>query len=58
MSLYGQAESVVKEPGEWINIGDTIAYAGNTSDTDIEGIYFEIRHKGTPINPKRWCTGR
>ncbi|GAA3929311.1 murein hydrolase activator EnvC family protein [Litoribacillus peritrichatus] len=58
MSLYGQAESVIREPGEWVNIGDTIAYTGNTSDTDIDGIYFEIRHKGTPINPKRWCTGR
>ncbi|MFC3152334.1 murein hydrolase activator EnvC family protein [Litoribrevibacter euphylliae] len=58
MSLYGQAESVVREPGEWINRGDVIAYAGNTSDTDIEGIYFEIRKQGTPINPKRWCTGR
>lgn len=58
MSLYGQAESVVREPGEWINRGDVIAYTGNTSDTNIEGIYFEIRKQGTPINPKRWCTGR
>lgn len=58
MSLYGQAESVIREPGEWINRGDVIAYTGNTSDTDIEGIYFEIRQQGTPINPKRWCTGR
>jgi septal ring factor EnvC (AmiA/AmiB activator) len=58
MSLYGQAESVIREPGEWINRGDVIAYTGNTSDSDIEGIYFEIRKQGTPINPKRWCTGR
>ena len=58
MSLYGQAESVIREPGEWVNRGDVIAYTGNTSDTNIEGIYFEIRKQGTPVNPKRWCTGR
>jgi septal ring factor EnvC (AmiA/AmiB activator) len=58
MSLYGQAESVVAEPGEWINRGDTIAFTGNTSDTGINGIYFELRHQGKPLNPKRWCTAR
>jgi septal ring factor EnvC (AmiA/AmiB activator) len=58
MSLYGQAESVLLEPGEWVNRGDTIAYTGNTGDLDIEGIYFEIRKNGIPTNPKRWCTGR
>jgi len=55
MSLYGHNEVLLKEPGEWVRSGDTIAHAGNSGGQKHAGVYFEIRHKGKPTNPKRWC---
>ena len=55
MSLYGQNESLLKEPGDWVERGDVIALAGNSGGkTKNPALYFEIRAHGKPQNPKKW----
>jgi septal ring factor EnvC (AmiA/AmiB activator) len=54
MSLYAHNQSLLTEPGEWINAGDTIATVGNSGGRKQAGLYFEIRHNGEPSNPQRW----
>jgi septal ring factor EnvC (AmiA/AmiB activator) len=55
MSLYAHNQSLLKEPGEWIAAGESIATVGNSGGLSHAGLYFEIRNKGKPQNPKKWC---
>lgn len=54
MSLYAHNEVLLKEPGEWVESGDTIARSGDSGGQQAAGLYFEIRHKGTPADPAVW----
>jgi len=58
MSLYAFNQSLYKETGDWVNAGDTLATLGNSGGRDKAGLYFEIRKKNKPLNPKRWCKKR
>ncbi len=55
LSLYGHNESLFKAAGEWVDAGDVIASVGNSGGQARSGLYFEIRRKGKPQNPTRWC---
>jgi len=55
MSLYGHNESLLREPGEWVNAGDPVATVGDSGGNAQSGLYFEIRHDGRPQDPARWC---
>lgn len=55
LSLYGHNESLFKSAGEWVEAGDIISSIGNTGGQQKSGLYFEIRKKGRPQNPTRWC---
>ena len=55
MSLYGHNEALLREPGEWVNAGDSVATVGNSGGHARSGVYFEIRHEGRPQDPARWC---
>lgn len=55
MSLYAHNQSLLKETGEWIKAGEAIATVGSSGGQQHTGLYFEIRHKGKPINPSQWC---
>jgi len=55
LSLYGHNEVLNKEPGDWVESGEIIAYSGRNTEQSISGLYFELRHQGKPINPSRWC---
>ncbi|MFE8070815.1 peptidoglycan DD-metalloendopeptidase family protein [Marinobacteraceae bacterium S3BR75-40.1] len=54
MSLYGQNESLLKSPGDWVRAGETIALSGNSGGARQPGLYFEIRKGGKPRNPLKW----
>lgn len=58
MSLYGHNESLYKEVGEWVDSGEVIATTGASGGQTKSGLYFELRHRGRPINPLRWCAGK
>lgn len=54
MSLYGYNESLRKEVGDWVSAGETIATSGSSGGQKTAALYFELRLKGKPINPKAW----
>jgi septal ring factor EnvC (AmiA/AmiB activator) len=55
MSLYGYNQSLLKKPGDWVVDDEVIAYAGDTGGQRVPSVYFEIRHRGEPLNPVLWC---
>jgi septal ring factor EnvC (AmiA/AmiB activator) len=55
MSLYGHSESLFKDVGDWVEAGEVIGKVGDTGGREMSGLYFEIRHLGTPVDPARWC---
>ncbi len=58
MSLYGYNQSLLREPGEWVGKGDSIATVGDSGGQAKTGLYFEIRRAGQPLDPTRWCSSR
>lgn len=58
MSLYGQSESLFKQTGDWVQAGEVIATAGDSGGQPVSGIYFEIRSRGKPVNPAKWCSSK
>jgi len=54
MSLYGNNKSLVKDTGDWVSAGETIAYSNESSTKNESGLYFEIRKNGKPLNPSQW----
>lgn len=55
MSLYAHNQSLMAEVGEWVNAGSTIATVGSSGGQESATLYFEVRHKGKPVNPASWC---
>lgn len=58
MSLYGHNESLFKQAGDWVQSGEVIATAGDSGGQPVSGVYFEIRSRGKPINPSKWCSDK
>ena len=58
MSLYAFNQSLYKSVGDWVDAGDILATVGNSGGRDKPGLYFEIRNKDKPVNPKKWCKKR
>jgi septal ring factor EnvC (AmiA/AmiB activator) len=58
MSLYGQNQALYKEVGEWVDSGEVVATSGASGGQTNAGLYFELRHKGRPENPVKWCAGK
>ena len=54
MSLYGHNQALLKQAGESVLAGETIALLGQSGGQNRPNLYFEIRHKGKPINPVNW----
>jgi len=54
LTLYAHNQLLLKEVGDWVQRGDTIAQAGSSGGLADSALYFEIRHNGTPQDPKRW----
>ncbi len=55
LSLYGHNESLFKKAGDWVEPGDIIGSVGNSGGQSRPALYFEIRKKGKPQNPSKWC---
>ena len=57
LSLYGGNETLLKSVGDWIDGGDTVATSGASGGQKVPGLYFELRVKGQPVNPRGWMKG-
>ena len=55
MTLYAFNESLYKVVGDNVATGDEIATVGHSGGRTQSGLYFEIRKKGKPVNPIKWC---
>lgn len=51
LSLYGQAQSLLKNVGDPVKEGEVIALSGKSGGLAQSGLYFEIRHQGLAVNP-------
>ena len=58
MSLYGYNQDLRNNVGDAVKAGEVIATVGNNGGHNQSGLYFEIRHQGTPVNPLHWCKAR
>lgn len=54
MTLYANAEALLKQVGESIRGGETVATVGNSGGNAESGLYFEMRHEGKPFDPLTW----
>ncbi len=55
MSLYGHNRSLNRAVGDQVQQNDLIAYMGDTAGLRSAALYFEIRHRGEPKDPLKWC---
>jgi septal ring factor EnvC (AmiA/AmiB activator) len=54
LSVYGNNEALLKQPGDAVAAGDPIATVGSTGGSAETGLYFELRHLGKAFDPLRW----
>jgi murein hydrolase activator len=52
VTVYAHNEALLKTVGDVVKAGDTIAEAGNTGGQLDSALYFEIRHRGVPLDPQ------
>lgn len=55
MSIYSHNQGLYKDRGDHVDTRELIAEVGSSGGNSEPGLYFEIRHKGKPVNPARWC---
>lgn len=58
MTLYGHNEALLKKVGDQVAAGETLALAGNSGRAGDPALYFEIRHRGEPVNPQGWMLAK
>lgn len=56
LSIYGYNDAMLKQVGDSVRGGDSIATAGNSGGNPESGLYFELRHQGQPIDPLKWVS--
>ncbi|MFK7995154.1 MAG: murein hydrolase activator EnvC [Granulosicoccus sp.] len=54
MTLYGGNRTVIPSKGAWVESGSTIAKVGDSGGQNTSGLYFEIRHNATALDPQDW----
>ena len=56
MSLYGNNETLLKQAGDAVKTGDTLAGVGNSGGIADSGLYFELRYQSKPFDPLPWIS--
>ncbi|WP_018988251.1 murein hydrolase activator EnvC family protein [Aromatoleum toluclasticum] len=54
LTIYGNNDALLKVLGDNIAGGDPIASVGASGGGSESGLYFEIRHRGQPLDPLKW----
>jgi septal ring factor EnvC (AmiA/AmiB activator) len=58
LSVYGNNESLLRNVGDRVAVGDVVASVGNTGGIEQTGLYFELRFQGRPFDPLKWVAAR
>ncbi len=53
-SLIAHADQLLKRVNDAVERGEVVATVGKTGALRVPGLYFEIRHHGTPVDPLVW----
>jgi septal ring factor EnvC (AmiA/AmiB activator) len=53
-SLYGNLSEIFHKTGDIINKGTAIGKVGESRLMNVSTLYFEIRYKGKPVDPRIW----
>ena len=56
LSIYGNNDALLKQVGQAVKGGETVATVGNSGGNPETGLYFELRHQGNPIDPMKWAS--
>ena len=57
ISIYKHNERLLKQSGDVVKAGETIAHVGNSGElTTGPHLHFELWHSGTPLNPQEYIT--
>lgn len=56
LSIYGNNQTLFKQVGDQIRAGDVVAGVGATGGQMESGLYFELRHRGKPMDPLQWVS--
>lgn len=54
LSVYGNNESLLKQTGDSVRLGEPLATVGQSGGNEETGLYFELRHLGRPFDPLSW----
>ena len=54
LSIYGNNDSLLKQTGDAVTLGEPLATAGQSGGNEETGLYFELRHQGKPFDPLSW----
>ena len=56
LSIYANADSLLKQVGDVVHPGEPLATAGASGGNEQTGLYFELRHLGRAFDPLGWVT--
>lgn len=54
-TLYAHAARFTRKVGDAVNADEVIAFSGHDGR---DAVYFEIRHRGSPVDPAQWLASR
>ena len=54
LSIYANNDSLLKQVGDLVAPGETLATTGASGGNEETGLYFEMRHLGKAFDPLRW----
>ena len=54
LSIYANNESLLKQVGDVVTVGEAVATTGASGGNEETGLYFELRHLGRAFDPLRW----
>lgn len=54
-SVYGNNEALLKQTGDAVAAGESLATVGASGGNEETGLYFELRHLGKAFDPMRWA---
>jgi septal ring factor EnvC (AmiA/AmiB activator) len=53
-TVYAHLEEAFKSKGDGVDAGEVIATAGDSGSMTGSKLYFEVRHRETPLDPLKW----